>query len=204
MKLTQKVLITIGREYGSGGRMIAEALGKDLDIPVFDKNMITMIAEKHGFEEADLESDDERLSNPFFEPYIAYGVDTASRSSRLYAMQAQIIREEANKGSAIFVGRCADDVLQNYPCLVNIFIYAPRLDRIKRIMVVEGISDNLAADKIVRRIDKTRRAYYQFYTDQKWGSPENKDLMLNSSALGLEGSVAFIEDFLERLGYLER
>ena len=74
MKLTQKVLITIGREYGSGGRMIAEALGKDLDIPVFDKNMITMIAEKHGFDEADLESDDERLSNPFFEPYIAYGV----------------------------------------------------------------------------------------------------------------------------------
>ncbi len=134
MKLTQKVLITIGREYGSGGRMIAEALGKDLDIPVFDKNMITMIAEKHGFDEADLESDDERLSNPFFEPYIAYGVDTASRSSRLYALQAQIIREEANKGSAIFVGRCADDVLQNYPCLVNIFIYAPRLDRIKRIM----------------------------------------------------------------------
>jgi cytidylate kinase len=166
--------------------------------------MITMIAEKHGFDEADLESDDERLSNPFFEPYIAYGVDTASRSSRLYALQAQIIREEANKGSAIFVGRCADDVLQNYPCLVNIFIYAPRLDRIKRIMVVEGIADNLAADKIVRRIDKTRRAYYQFYTDQKWGAPENKDLMLNSSALGLEESVKFIEDFLERLGYLER
>jgi len=203
MKLLKKVLITVGREYGSGGRAISEGLGRDLNIPVFDKNMIAIIAKKNGYDEDALTSSDERLSNPFFDPYSPYGLDTGAISERLFLAQADIIKEQADKGSAIFVGRCANDVLRKYDDVVSIFIYAPKNDRIKRIMSIEKIEDPLAADKIVRRTDKARRSYYQFYTDKKWGSTEDMDLMLDSSKLGIEGTTGLIEDYLIRLGYVE-
>ena len=150
-----------------------------------------------------LTSSDERLSNPFFDPYSPYGLDTGAISERLFLAQADIIKEQADKGSAIFVGRCANDVLRKYDDVVSIFIYAPKNDRIKRIMSIEKIEDPLAADKIVRRTDKARRSYYQFYTDKKWGSTEDMDLMLDSSKLGIEGTTGLIEDYLIRLGYVE-
>lgn len=203
MKLNHKVLITVGREYGSGGRVISETLGKDLNIPVFDKNMIAMIAKEHGLDEDILTSSDERLSNPFFEPYSPYNANSGSISERLFLMQSKIIQEKAKEGSAIFVGRCADEVLREYEDVIRIFIFAPRNDRIKRIMEVEDIADVLAADKIVKRTDKARKSYYQFYTDRKWGSIDGMDLMINSSALGIEESVHLIEDFLRRKGYLQ-
>ncbi len=202
MKLNQKVIITIGREYGSGGRVIAEKLSKDLNIPCFDKNLLSKIAKDHGFDEAVLESSDERLANPFFDPYTAYSIGTGAFSERLYLLQAKLIREEADKGSAIFVGRCANDILRNYQHLVNIFIFAPKNDRINRIMEVEKIDDSIAADKIVRRTDKSRKSYYQFYTDKKWGSVEGMDLLINSSELGIDGSVRLIEAYLKEKGYL--
>ena len=203
MKLKKKVLVTIGREYGSGGKKIAEALGKDLGIPVYDKNLLKIIAEKHDIDADLLENDDENLSNPFFEPYFTYGIDTASRSSRLFSLQSRIIREKADKESAIFVGRCADDVLSDYDDVVSIFIYAPKDVRIKRIMRTEDIADSLAAEKILKRVDKARRSYYQFYTDRKWGTTDGHDLIINSACLGLKGTLEFIEDFLVRLGYVE-
>lgn len=203
MKLTHKVLITIGREYGSGGRAIAEALGRDLDIPVLDKNMLSTIEKKHGLDKNALEASDERLSNPFFDPYSPYGLDSGAISERLFALQSDLIREQADKGSAVFVGRCANDVLRNYDDLVNIFIFAPKEERIRRIMSIRHLKDEAAAEKFIRRTDKTRRSYYQFYTDKKWGSRDGMDLMINSAVLGVEGTVGYIEDFLKRKGYLE-
>ena len=204
MKLLKKVLITLGREYGSGGRVIAEALGKELGIKVYDKNLIEMISERHNIDPDVLEATDEHISNPFFDPYISYGIDTASRSSRLFALQSNIIRDAANEGPAIFVGRCANDILWEYPDVVSIFIYAPKADRVARIMEKESIAEDLAAEKIIRRMDKARKSYYQFYTDKKWGSTEGMDLMINSSAVGIDGAVKLIEDFLAIKGYIEK
>ena len=203
MKLCHKVLITIGREYGSGGKLISDALSRDLKIPVFDKNMIAMIAKKHGYSEEALLSSDERLSSPFFEPYAPYGSESGAITERLFILQSQIIKAEAEKGSAIFIGRCANDILRHFDDVVNIFIFAPKPARIQRIMEVEDISDSSAAEKIIKRMDKTRRSYYQFYTDKKWGSTEGMDLLINSASLGTEGSVALIEEYLRRRGYLE-
>lgn len=202
MELKKKALIAVGREYGSGGRIISEALGKELGIPVFDKNMISMIAKKHGYDERALITSDERLSNPFFEPYSPYGSDTGALSEKLFLLQAEIIREEADKGPAIFIGRCADDILRKYDGLVNIFIYAPKPDRIRRIMEVDGIETQQAAEKALRRMDKARRSYYQFYTDRKWGGTEGHDLLINSSSLGIEGSVRLIGEFLKLKGFV--
>lgn len=203
MKLCRKVLITVGREYGSGGRVISETLSRDLGIPLYDKNMLAMIAAKHGFSEEVLTSSDERLSNPFFDAYSPYGTDAGGISEKLFVLQAQIIKEAADKGSAIFIGRCADDILRHYDNVVSFFIYAPKPARIARIMEVEDIADSGAAEKIIKRIDKTRRSYYQFYTDKRWGGKEGMDLLINSSALGLKGSAELIEDYLVRRGYLD-
>ena len=203
MKLKKKVLITVGREYGSGGRVISEALGEKLSIPVFDKNIISIISKKHGYDEHALVNSDERLANPFFEPYSPYGTDTGSISEKLFMLQAQIIKEEADKGSSIFIGRCANDVLRNYPDLVRIFIFAPKEAKIRRIMEREGLQTEEQAAKLIKKTDKARRSYYQFYTDKKWGSPEGMDLLFNSETFGIEGSCDFIIDFLKRKGYIE-
>ena len=201
MILKKKILLTVGREYGSGGRVISEALGRDLGIPVFDKNMLSMIAKKHGYDEKALAASDEKLTTPFFESYFPYGTDSGGIAERLFLLQASIIKEEADKGSGIFIGRCANDVLREYDNVINIFIFAPKADRIKRIMEVDQISDPAQAEKMIKRMDKTRRSYYQFYTDKRWGTTDDMDLMINSSALGIEGSVTLIEDFLYRGGY---
>ena len=201
MELAKKVLITIGREKGSGGRDIGLGLAKDLNIPIFDRNMINIAAKKHGYDEKALSSEDEKLTNPFFEPYTQYGMDSAL-SEKLFIMQSKIIKEEAEKGSAIFIGRCADDVLGDSPDLLNVFIYAPKADRIKRVASAGNISQE-DAEKEVKKIDKQRRAYYQFYTDKKWGSTEGTDMLLNSSSLGIDGCVAAIEAILASKGYLK-
>ena len=201
MILKKKILLTVGREYGSGGRVISEALGRDLNIPVFDKNMLAMIAKKHGYDESALAASDEKLTSPFFDSYFPYGTESGGISEKLFLLQANIIKEEAEKGSGIFIGRCANDVLREFDNVVSIFIYAPKADRIQRIMEVDGISEPAAAEKIIKRMDKTRRSYYQFYTDKRWGTTDDMDLMINSSALGIDGSVNLIEDFLYRGGY---
>lgn len=204
MKLKKKVLLTMGREYGSGGKAISDLLSKDLNIPVLDKNMISMIAKKHGYSEEALVSSDERIANPFFEPYATYGPDTGSVSDRLFILQSEIIKEQANKGSAIFIGRCANEILREYEDVVSVFIYAPKKARIQRIMEAEEIDNPSAAEKIIRRMDKTRRSYYQFYTDKKWGSSEGMDLLINSDSIGFTGAVRLIEEYLFLKGYLEK
>ncbi|MBQ6385615.1 MAG: cytidylate kinase-like family protein [Lachnospiraceae bacterium] len=202
MKINKKVLITIGRQFGSGGRLISEALGEKLGIPVYDKNIISIIAKKHGYDEQALVNSDERLANPFFEPYSPYGTDTGTISEKLFMLQAQIIKEEADKGSCVFIGRCANDVLRNYEDVVRIFIYAPREVRIRRVMERENIASEETAARALRKADKARRAYYQFYTDKKWGTPEGMDLLFDSEIFGIDGSAEFIIDFLRRKGYV--
>lgn len=202
MKLNKKVSITIGREYGSGGRAIAMELGEALQIPVFDKNMISIAAKESGLSEQYLESGDEHLSNPFFEPYVMYGMEKVSPGDKVFDLQSKIIREKAEEGSAIFVGRCSDEILKRNDDVFHFYIFAPRLDRIKRIMEVEQIAESPAADKILKKVDKQRKSYYQFYTDKKWGSPEGKDLLINSSTLGISGTVQMILEFLKLKGYV--
>ena len=203
MKLKKKVILTLGREYGSGGHAIAETVGKALDIPVYDKNMLQLAARKGGLNQDYLESEDERLANPFIEPYVPRSPEFGSLGEQLFTLQSKIIREKAEQESCIFVGRCSDDILKKYDDCFHIYVYAPRIDRIKRIMEVEDIEDSLAAEKILKKIDKQRKSYYQFYTDRKWGATEGKDLMINSSATGIDGAAQLILTFLQMKGYIE-
>ena len=203
VKLKRKVLITVGREYGSAGHIVARRLGERLSIPVFDKNLLTIIARKHGLDEITLLSSDERVGNLFFDSYAPYSAESGSISERLFVMQANIIKEEADKGSAIFVGRCANDILRKYDDVLSFFIFAPKEARIDYIMRADDIADASAADKIIRRMDKARRNYYQFYTDRKWGTTDGMDMLLNSAGLGIDGCVRGIENYLVLRGYAD-
>lgn len=203
MELKKKLIITIGREYGSGGKAVAEKLGERLSMPVYDKNMLTIAAKKSGIDENYLASEDERLTNPLFEPYVPFGVDNGSLGERLFDIQRKIIKEKAEASSCIFVGRCSDQILWGYDNTFHFYVFAPRIQRIKRIMEVEQIQERSAAEKILKKVDKQRKSYYQFFTDRKWGSTEGKDLMLNTGTLGVEGAVQVIIDFLKVKGYVE-
>ena len=118
-------------------------------------------------------------------------------------MQANIIKEEADKGSAIFVGRCANDILRKYDDVLSFFIFAPKEARIDYITRADDIAGASAADKIIRRMDKARRNYYQFYTDRKWGTTDGMDMLLNSAGLGIDGCVRAIENYLVLRGYAD-
>lgn len=202
MELKKRLILTIGREYGSGGRAVAEKLGEALSLPVYDKNMLTIAAKESGIDETILASEDERLVNPLFEPYVPFGVDNGSMGEKLFDIQRRIIKEKAEHSSCIFVGRCSDQILEGYDDTFHFYIYAPKIQRIKRIMEVEQIQERAAAEKILKKVDKQRKSYYQFFTDQKWGSTEGKDMMLNSGTLGVDGVVQVILDFLKMRGYV--
>ena len=192
-----KVVVTIGREFGSGGREIGEKLAKRLGIAYYDRNILDMVAEKSGIDKKYLEAEDEKASNAFDEPYVPHWLDTGTLSERLFRMQSKIIREKAEVESCVIVGRCSDVLLQERKDAFHIYIYAPLEDRISRAMKVFEIEDRDKARKIVKKADKARRTYYQYYTDERWGSREGKDLLINSSTCGIDGAVEMIERLLE-------
>ncbi|SHJ49963.1 cytidylate kinase-like family protein [Hespellia stercorisuis] len=195
----KKIVITIGREYGSGGHAIAELIAKQLDIPLYDRNILALASSETGIEENELLDGDERVINPFFEPYFANRYDFNTVSDKLYLTQAKIIREKASEGSCIFVGRCSDYVLADTEDCYHFFIWAPKAARIARIMKEEDIKSEAAAEKILKMIDRQRKSYYQLYTDRKWGSYIGKDMVINSSTLGIAGTAQLIIDFVNKV-----
>ena len=169
-------IITIGRQFGSGGHEVGNRLAERLNIPLYDHNLIRMAARDLGISNEDAGRVDEtRLGNVLSSYYIGMGDYTTFMLS-----------------PGIFVGRCADYVLGDYSNVVNTFIYAYKDDRINRIMDIYKLSEKEAVDKI-KKIDRERRLYYEGRTDRKWGSIEANAILLNSSLLGIDGAVDALE-----------
>lgn len=174
-------IITIGRQFGSGGHEVGNRLAERLNIPLYDHNLIRMAARDLGISNEDAGRVDEtRLGNVLSSYYIGMGDYTTFMlspevekplSDQLFDAQSAIIRKLAERGPGIFVGRCADYVLGDYSNVVNTFIYAYKDDRINRIMDIYKLSEKEAVDKI-KKIDRERRLYYEGRTDRKWGSIE--------------------------------
>lgn len=190
-----KTIICIGREYGSGGREIGEKLAERLHIPCYDKLLLKHAAEESGISHSRIAEMDEKppksllSGNPF--------ADTAMMMQTFYSESEQttnVIRQTmerlASDNSCIIVGRCASSYLKNYPVL-SVFIYANEKDCIKRIMDRNHISLKEAEQRF-KRVNRMRRQYFDFYSDTKWGKPESYDLMLSTSALGVNGCVELI------------
>ncbi|MDR2683922.1 MAG: cytidylate kinase-like family protein [Prevotellaceae bacterium] len=189
-------LITIGRQFGSGGMAIGKILSQKLSIPCYDKELIMLASQKSGlcsefFEKADEKSSFSLLGN------IPVGFFSGGQTSNylnnetLFAIQSNVIREIAKKESAIFIGRCADYILREEKDLVTIFITANPADKIKRISSEKNISEK-QAKVLIEHNDKKRASYYNYYSNKTWGVADTYGLCINSSLLGIEKTAEFI------------
>ena len=191
------MVITIGREYGSGGHEIGQKLAKELGFSFYDKDLLKIVSEKSGIEEQVLLKADETAANPLFAPYYPPSIDPGSLNDRVFKMQSDLIKEKADTENCVIVGRCANYVLEDRENVIRVFIYADVEKRINRIMSRHGIADRDVAVKLIKKVDKQRRAYYQFYSEMKWGRMEGQDLLINSGLLGIDGPVALLKAAVE-------
>lgn len=200
----KKIIINIGRQLGSGGQIIAKKLADDFGYQLYDKEILNLAAKESGFSEKFFEQNDEQkgfLKSLFHmhAPHISDNNFYNSRFSQesLFQFQSDAIKKAAEGGGCVFVGRCADYVLREYQNVVNIFITANMEDRIK--MVQERDScDEETAKKIITHKESARASYYNYYTGKKWGHSESYHLCINSSILGIDGTVDFIKQFILR------
>ena len=194
----KKVVITIGREFGSGGREIGIKLSEKLNIPFYDKELILHTAEKTNLEHSIVEKYDEKHSFPTFSSSNIFDIYQMPMSDRIYIAQSDVIRDLASKESCIIVGRCADFILDENPDVFKVFITAPIKDKIERKReVLPGKSDS-EIEAHINKIDKKRAKYYTYYTDRTWGKASTYNLCIDSSVLGIDGTVDLIIDAVNK------
>ena len=203
--MAKKILINIGRQFGAGGKGVALILGERLGIPVYDNELLQKAAEESGFSPAFFRKSDERRRLWRFgslfgqnraSSYAPSGID----GTELFRYQSEAIRDIAQQGDAIFLGRASDYVLRDMECL-DVFICAPLEDRVARVRERTGMSAE-EAEKYILRKEKNRENYYNFFTLGNWGVASNYDLCLDSSRLGLEGCADMIIDFGRKAGLI--
>ena len=205
----KKVVITIGRQYGSGGSAIGQQLAKELGIGFYDKNILRMNSDESGIKESYFHLADEKAGNKLLYRIISslkpdagaptFGSDIVS-ADNLFRFQSEVIRKLAEEESCVIIGRCADYVLAGRPDLVRVHVYAPMEAREQRIRE-KKLHDEKDLERSIRRIDRERRDYYRYYTGKDWEAVENYDLLLNSAPLGVEGCVQVIKNYLAAAGY---
>ncbi len=202
-----ELIINVGRQFGSGGRLVALALGRKLGIPVYDQELIAKAAEQSGFSKELFANSDEKRNLLALSSFIVdvgrFGsADNYMSDNQLFVIQSNVIRSLADKGPAIFIGRCSDYILRDRKCL-DVFVTATDEVRIKRIAERMNITPE-QADSLMRKKDRTRETYYNYYTFGNWGVASNYDLCVDSSVLGIEGTADMIIDFCLRAGLLSK
>lgn len=203
-----KKVITISREFGSGGRLIGRRLSEKLGVPYYDKELLDKIAEESGFSREMIEGAEKRAKNSFLYSLASAmgtgesGPESLSLNERFFLAQFDTIRRLAEEEeSCVIVGRCADYALAGNPGLLSVFIHGNTDDRVRRLMKLYDLKENKARELILKT-DKKRSSYYNYYTDKRWGSAFSYDLCLNSSAFGLEGCAEAIMHAAEAKGIL--
>ena len=203
--MEQKIVINIGRQFGSGGRIIGEKLSALMNIPFFDKELILIASQESGLGKEFFENFDEKSSHSIFGGLFglrgAFSDEMVPNNflsnETLFKIQSDVIRDLAEKQSCIFVGRCADYVLKDHPHCLNLFVCADIDDRIKRIAEKEHLTGNKAKE-LIEKTDKKRASYYNYYSNKVWGAASSYHLCINSSFLGIDESVDFIKEFAEK------
>jgi cytidylate kinase len=193
--MEKQIIITIGREFGSGGHEIARKLSEELNIPLYDKELISEAAKKFNFDENVLAYYDEKPVNSVLFPLnlgeLPYGTDE-SVEKRAAIAEFSVIREKAEKESFVIVGRCAENILKDRD-IVSVFITAEEKDKVARICEKFNLSETDAKALIVRS-DKIREHYHDFYCDMPWRNAKNYTICLNSSIYGIDGCVKLIKE----------
>ena len=194
-------IITIGRQFGSAGREIGYKVAKDLGIKLYDKEMLARAAKESGLCEELFETHDEKPTNSFLYSLVmdTYSLGYSSGSyadmpinHKVFLAQFDAIKKIASEGPCILVGRCADYALEDNENLLSVFIHADLDARIRRIARIYDLTDAKAKDMIMKT-DKKRASYYNYYTSKKWGDLKSYDLCIDSSILGIDGTVELIK-----------
>lgn len=194
------MIISIGRQHGSGGREIARLLARELGIKCYDKEIVDEAAKHSDFSRDLINAYDEKRMSAFMLHAGGYGLNENFRlNMQVVSAQFDAIREIASKGDCIFVGRCADYILRDRRDLVSVFILGDMDERLKCLERRQGL-DEAAARKKIKEVDKDRSSFYKYYSDQVWGDAQNYDLCINSSRLGVEGTVKVIMDYIKTRG----
>lgn len=205
--MKDKYIITFARRFGSGGRDVAKKTAEILDIPFYDKEIIAIAAKESGLSEKLFEGIDEKPTDSFLyslvmglqsgaSTYCRYG-DVAG-ADNLFRIQAQVIREIADRGPCVIVGRCADYILRDYENLVSVFVHADIEKRIARVMEAYDLKESSAEDYI-NKTDKRRNSFYNFYTNRIWGSVDNYDLSIDTTRIGVEGAAELVTEYMKKL-----
>lgn len=196
------MIITIGRQHGSSGREIARLLAKELGIKCYDKEIVDEATKHSDFSRELINAYDEKGMSPFLLHAGGYGLNENFRlNMEVVSAQFDAIREIASKEDCIFVGRCADYVLDDRDDVVSIFILGDMDDRIKCLENRQGL-DEVTAKKKIKEVDKDRSSFYKYYSDKGWGESANYDLCINSSRLGVDGTVAAIMGYIKARGFI--
>ncbi len=202
--MKKRTIICISREFGSGGHEISQKLADMLDIPCYDKRLIERTAKEFGESESMINGADEQPVNyfpddnynpfsPFSQHEILYFYDV---NYKVFHMQVSVIKKAAEEGSCVIVGRVADEVLKKDPDMISIFVTADMEDRVKRVMDYEQ-SERKETVQLVKRMDKLRANYYNFYSENEWGECSSYDLSINVSKFGIEDAVAKLAKMLQ-------
>ena len=207
--MANNTIITIGRQYGSGGHDIGKQLAEELNVPFYDKALLERAAKDSGLCQEIFENHDEKPTNSFLYSLVmdtySLGYTTSSFSEmplnhKIFLAQFDAIKNIAKEGPCVIVGRCADYALAEFPNVVNVFLHADMQDRVVRIARRHDLTDAKAKDLIVKT-DKRRASYYNYYTSKKWGDAAGYDLSLNTATLGIDGTIHMIREFM---AYKER
>ncbi len=209
MKENKRLVITIGRQYGSGGREIGARLAKDLGLGFYDKNILRLNSDESGIKESFYHMADEKAGNKLLYRIVkslapelgtpSLGPDLIA-ADNLFRFQSEVIRKLAAEEDCVIIGRCADYVLDGFDGLVKVYLYADMDYRVERIKEL-GYYEPKDVKKNIKRIDRERRDYHRYYTGRDWENVENYDLMLNTARLGTEGAVEAVKGYLRLRGY---
>lgn len=199
--MSKKTVITIGRQFGSGGREIGRLVAEKLGIPFYDKEIIKHIAQESGLSHEILDDYDEKPTNSFLYSLSlgAYtygnsitGIPEMPMSDKIFVIQSDVIKNLAQKGSCVIVGRCAESILKDEADCLSVFIHTDFDSRIKRVSEYDNISHDEAAE-LIRKTDKKRASYHNYYSELKWGAATSYDLCINSK-IGVENAAKLIVD----------
>lgn len=203
--MAENLVITIGREYGSGGREIGRKLAEALGIKFYDKEIIDMAAKESGMSKEVFEKVDETAVSSLLYSIVSGSYVIGSHmtpildlpiNDKLFILESNIIKDIAAKESCVIVGRCADYILRDYKNCINIFIYAPLQTRIAHAIKCYNLPQEKAEQKI-NKIDKKRATYYNYYTGNKWGQTQLYELSIDSSILGIDATTELIKNFIK-------
>ena len=206
--MAKKLIITIARQYGSGGREIGERISKLLGIPLYDKEIITEAASKSDLDHEVVRKSEEAAANSLLYT-LAMGSNFAGATmhfgykmplnDKLFILQSDIIKGYAKEGSCVIIGRCSDYVLRDEENMLRLFIYSDLDHRQQRIAKRHPEIKPSQIIDVINKTDKRRSTYYNFYTGNKWGKYDNYDMAINSSTLGIEGTAELIVSFAQKM-----